>query len=283
MARKPSHLASYCMPGGIVGHRLGEHRLRRAASPAGPWSRSCGCGASRAPDGPAARPPSGARRRRTVPSVESWPEPELWSWTSRGAPCGCRSPDKVVLPGARLHQAGRRPVLPGRRRRHRCARLRDRPTTLERYPDGVEGESFFQKRAPKNTARLDPHRPHRLPQRTVRRRDVPHRARGRALGRQPGVSDLPPLAGAPRRHRAPRRAAHRPRPAARHRLRRRRPGRPRTARAAGRSTGCAAGPRPPAAAGCTSSCRSSRAGPSPRCGGPRSPWPGSWSAGCRSG
>ncbi|MCC2275990.1 non-homologous end-joining DNA ligase [Streptomyces sp. ET3-23] len=29
--------------------------------------------------------------------------------------------------------------------------LRNRPTTLERYPDGVDGESFFQKRAPKNT------------------------------------------------------------------------------------------------------------------------------------
>ncbi|MFG2478626.1 non-homologous end-joining DNA ligase [Streptomyces fagopyri] len=28
--------------------------------------------------------------------------------------------------------------------------LRNRPTTLERYPDGVEGENFFQKRAPKN-------------------------------------------------------------------------------------------------------------------------------------
>ncbi|MFI0896184.1 non-homologous end-joining DNA ligase [Streptomyces sp. NPDC020983] len=28
--------------------------------------------------------------------------------------------------------------------------LRDRPTTMERYVDGVEGESFFQKRAPKN-------------------------------------------------------------------------------------------------------------------------------------
>ncbi|MFG3497434.1 non-homologous end-joining DNA ligase [Streptomyces sp. NPDC047928] len=28
--------------------------------------------------------------------------------------------------------------------------LRDRPTTLERFPDGVDGESFFQKRAPKN-------------------------------------------------------------------------------------------------------------------------------------
>ncbi|MGP4000113.1 non-homologous end-joining DNA ligase [Streptomyces sp. 8N706] len=28
--------------------------------------------------------------------------------------------------------------------------LRDRPTTLQRHPEGVEGESFFQKRAPKN-------------------------------------------------------------------------------------------------------------------------------------
>ncbi|MFH8371220.1 non-homologous end-joining DNA ligase [Streptomyces sp. NPDC018031] len=28
--------------------------------------------------------------------------------------------------------------------------LYDRPTTLERFPDGIEGESFFQKRAPKN-------------------------------------------------------------------------------------------------------------------------------------
>ncbi|MFJ8953009.1 non-homologous end-joining DNA ligase [Streptomyces sp. NPDC102381] len=28
--------------------------------------------------------------------------------------------------------------------------LRDRPTTLERYPEGVTGESFYQKRAPKN-------------------------------------------------------------------------------------------------------------------------------------
>ncbi|WP_353945902.1 non-homologous end-joining DNA ligase [Streptomyces sp. HUAS MG91] len=28
--------------------------------------------------------------------------------------------------------------------------LRDRPTTLERYPDGVTGESFYQKRAAKN-------------------------------------------------------------------------------------------------------------------------------------
>jgi DNA ligase D len=29
-----------------------------------------------------------------------------------------------------------------------CAALRDRPTTLHRFPDGVEGEAFFQKRVP---------------------------------------------------------------------------------------------------------------------------------------
>lgn len=39
--------------------------------------------------------------------------------------------------------------------------LRDRPTTLERYPEGLTGESFFQKRVPKNhpewipTARIE--------------------------------------------------------------------------------------------------------------------------------
>src|SRR6478736_2848858 len=28
--------------------------------------------------------------------------------------------------------------------------LRERPTTLQRFPDGVDGEFFYQKRAPKN-------------------------------------------------------------------------------------------------------------------------------------
>ncbi|MFJ6572590.1 non-homologous end-joining DNA ligase [Streptomyces sp. NPDC091292] len=34
--------------------------------------------------------------------------------------------------------------------------LRDRPTTLERYPEGLGGESFFQKRAPKNMPKWIP-------------------------------------------------------------------------------------------------------------------------------
>ncbi|GGQ86979.1 ATP-dependent DNA ligase [Streptomyces ruber] len=59
------------------------------------------------------------------------------------------SPDKVYFPErgftkldlARYYLA----VGPGILRA-----LRDRPTTLERYPEGVAGESFFQKRAPGN-------------------------------------------------------------------------------------------------------------------------------------
>ncbi|MEV5976242.1 non-homologous end-joining DNA ligase [Streptomyces sp. NPDC052114] len=59
------------------------------------------------------------------------------------------SPDRVVFPErgftkldlARYFVA----VGPGILRA-----LRNRPTTLERYPEGVTGESFYQKRAPKN-------------------------------------------------------------------------------------------------------------------------------------
>ncbi|MFJ2018743.1 non-homologous end-joining DNA ligase [Streptomyces nodosus] len=59
------------------------------------------------------------------------------------------SPDKVFFPErgftkldlARYYLA----VGPGILRA-----LRDRPTTLERHPDGVTGESFFQKRAPRH-------------------------------------------------------------------------------------------------------------------------------------
>lgn len=59
------------------------------------------------------------------------------------------NPDKVLFPErgytkldiARYYMAVGEGVLRA---------LRDRPTTMERYPDGVTGESFFQKRAPKN-------------------------------------------------------------------------------------------------------------------------------------
>lgn len=59
------------------------------------------------------------------------------------------SPDKVYFPERGLTKRNVAEyylaVAPGITRA-----LRNRPTTLERFPDGVEGESFFQKRAPKN-------------------------------------------------------------------------------------------------------------------------------------
>ena len=59
------------------------------------------------------------------------------------------SPDKVYFPerGLTKLDVARYYVTVG----DGIARaLLDRPTTLERYPEGVGGESFFQKRAPKN-------------------------------------------------------------------------------------------------------------------------------------
>jgi DNA ligase D len=69
--------------------------------------------------------------------------------TAGGRTVRLSSPDKVYFPE------------PGYTKRdvaeyYRCVAdgitraLRDRPTTLERYPEGVSGESFYQKRAPKN-------------------------------------------------------------------------------------------------------------------------------------
>jgi DNA ligase D len=60
------------------------------------------------------------------------------------------NPDKVYFPErgftkidvARYYYAVRAGILRA---------LRDRPTTLQRHPDGIDGESFFQKRAPKYT------------------------------------------------------------------------------------------------------------------------------------
>jgi hypothetical protein len=160
--------------------------------------------------------------------------------------------------------------------------LFDRPTTLERYPEGVTGESFFQKRAPRYlpewipTGRIQfpsgrhademcPTEPaavlwaanlgcltfHPWP---VRRGDLDHPDELRIdLDPQPGT-------GYP----GPRR-------------------RPPSCAGCWTSWGCAAGRRPPAAAACTSSCRSCRSGGSPRCGGPRSRSRASWNGGCRSG
>ena len=120
--------------------------------------------------------------------------------------------------------------------------LRERPTALERWPKGVrediklatgrrdKADAFYSKRVPKGAPDYVETVEHHVPVGPHRRRDLPDRDRHGGVGRADGHDHLPPLAGTSRRRRPPRRAAHRPRPAARHRLRRRRPGRAGVAR-----------------------------------------------------
>ena len=203
------------------------------------------------------------------------------------------SPDRVIFPRPRRAQRTKLDVVDyylavgeGILRA-----LMNRPTTLERWPKGVydevvratrqdpRGDAFYQKRIPKGapdyveTARIT------FPSGRHRRRGLPDRAGGRRVGGADRHDHVPPVAGAPRRRRPPRRAAHRPRPAAGHRLRRRGAGGRRGARAA-RGPRLARLPEDLAAtAACTSTCGSSRAGPSPTCGTPPSRSAASWSAG----
>ena len=126
--------------------------------------------------------------------------------------------------------------------------LRDRPTALERWTSGVRpgmklatgphGQGrrrVLPEAGAQGRARLPRVRRDHLPLGPHRRRDLPDRDRGAGVVRAHGHADLPPVAGAPRRRRPPRRAAHRPRPAAGHDVHRRgagRRGRPRAARGA---------------------------------------------------
>ena len=56
------------------------------------------------------------------------------------------SPGKLMFPGVTKEDLVRYYIAVGE---PMLAAVRDRPVTLRRYPDGVEGEFFFQKRAPK--------------------------------------------------------------------------------------------------------------------------------------
>ena len=134
--------------------------------------------------------------------------------------------------------------------------LRDRPTALERWPSGVregmqlatgradrDADAFYQKRVPEGRSRLPRVGRDHLPVRPDRRGDLPDRDRGAGVVRAHGHAHLPPLAGPPHRRRPPRRAAHRPRPAAGHDVRRRHAGRRRRARSCSRSSGWSASPK----------------------------------------
>ena len=82
--------------------------------------------------------------------------------------------------------------------------LRERPTQLRRFPDGIEGEQIYQKRVPGEAARVDRGGARHVPVRPPRRRALRDRARPGRLGREPRRDRLPPVAVAARRHRASR-------------------------------------------------------------------------------
>ena len=80
--------------------------------------------------------------------------------------------------------------------------LRERPTVLKRHPEGAESRRSTPSGCPRARRRgRDGHRG--LPERALRHRAVPGRRRARRVGGADVDARLPPLALAPRRHRAP--------------------------------------------------------------------------------
>ncbi len=90
--------------------------------------------------------------------------------------------------------------------------LRERPCMLHRYPDGTDGEKIYQKRLPKGAPDWVETVEVRFPSgRTADELCVTHAGDG-GLGGADVHRGVPPVALAPRGHRAPGRVAHRPRP-----------------------------------------------------------------------
>ena len=152
--------------------------------------------------------------------------------------------------------------------------LRDRPTTLERWPGGVfegaristrvdnTGDAFYQKRVPKNAPEWVPTAHITFPSGRTADEIAPDSVAVVAWCANLGTLTFHPWPVSQGRRRVARPDPHRPRPAAGHRLLRRGLGGPARARAAGRvrHAGLAEDLRRPRA--CTSTCRSSRGGPS---------------------
>ena len=86
-----------------------------------------------------------------------------------------------------------------------------RPNMLVRYPDGIEGEHFYQKRAPKSRPPWIDVVTLRFPSGNVAEEVVPRDVGGARLAREPRLSGAASASGACRRSRSSRRAARRSR------------------------------------------------------------------------
>ena len=106
------------------------------------------------------------------------------------------NPGKLFFPG-RGSPSSTSSTTTSSARRRSCAHLRERPTVMKRWVDGVEGEPFFQKRVPDSAPEWLADRDGHLPQRPPRARARAQRRRPPGLGREPRRDRLEPLAGAP--------------------------------------------------------------------------------------
>ena len=181
------------------------------------------------------------------------------SWRSGSALVKVTNPDKVFFSRARRDEARPRPVLPRGRGRDRARALRA-ADPAQAPPGRGRGRGDLPEARPGAAPRLDRDRAGHLPLGPARRRALRHRARAGGLGREPRHARLPPLAVAPARRRASRRAPHRHRPAARHDLRGGEARRGASCRRCSTSSASSAGRRRRATAASTSPAGSSRTG-----------------------
>ena len=197
------------------------------------------------------RGPQSSRRRRrdrsskAVPDVDrcrasaplvrlaAWRTRRCWRWRGPTARVRCAS-------AAPTGSCGPTPASPratsprtsSRSATRSCTTSATGPITLQRFPDGIEGEEFYQKNPPKGMPDWVRTVSCRYPSGRRHAQIVVDEVATRGVGGADEHGDLPPLAGAHGRQRQPRRAAHRPRPAARPHLRGCGGGGPRAARAA---------------------------------------------------
>ena len=133
------------------------------------------------------------------------------------------------------HEARPRPATTSSAPTRCCAALRERPTVLKRWNDGIDGEVFFQKRVPDSAPEWLQTATVHFPSGRSATELVPVDAAHLVWAIEPRQHRLEPVAGAPRRPRPPRRAARRPRPDARRRRGRGPRGRAVAARGAARA------------------------------------------------
>ena len=128
------------------------------------------------------------------------------------APTGCCGRTTPASPRATSRPTSSRSAT-------RCVRAHRRPAGHPpALPRGHRGRGVLSEEPAQGRARLRAHRHVPLPERAAARPARRRRDRHRRVGGADEHDHLPPVAGAHRRQRQPRRAAHRPRPAARARL-----------------------------------------------------------------